>query len=100
MNYLEEKKEILKRTYSLFENLEIFNHESLEIITKIYKLLNNEQLSKNEMEDLIETVKNNDLSKLYRLSACLMYVENPNDKDITSNLIENIMLNSSNGKSK
>ena len=93
MNYQLKKYEIINKKNVLLKEYKDLLYKTLKLTVEIYGITE-QKLSLDEMIDWMEFVSNDEkMEKLTRLAAALQYVEMPQDKDVISNLQENIEIN-------
>lgn len=93
MNYQVNKYKLIQKRDELLKEYKILLRKTLELTLEISNMYGNIG-SPIEMVDWIEFNSNDkEMEKLTRLAAALQYVEMPHDKDVISNLQENIEIN-------
>ena len=93
MNYQLKKYEIINKKNVLLKEYKDLLYKTLKLTVEICGITE-QKLSLDEMLDWMEFVSNDEkMQKLDRLAAALQYVEMPQNKDVISNLQENIEIN-------
>lgn len=93
MNYQVNKNEIINKKNILLKEYKDLLYKTLKLTVEICNITE----QKLSLDEIIDWVKFNstdeEIDKLFRLAAALQYVEMPHDKDVISNLQENIEIN-------
>lgn len=93
MNYTERKKRIIEQRNLLLKQYLKLYRSSLQLAKEISKL-EHEPMKYNEKLDWLRfSTSDKDMIKLTRLIISLLYVEDPQNKEIISSLKDNININ-------
>ena len=93
MNYTERKNRIIQKRNLLLKQYISLYRATLQFASEINKL-ENEPMKINEKLDWLRfSTSDKDMEKLTRLVISLLYVEDPQNKEIINNLKENMNIN-------
>ena len=102
MKYIEKKQELLKKRDELFNKYAVLFNETMRLayehdMNNVFEGIEDDSLE-NRIDWMTVESQSETLRKMTRLTASLLYVEKPEDKQIVENLQENIEVNNENRK--
>ena len=102
MKYIEKKQELSKKRDELFNKYAVLFNETMRLayehdMNNVFEGIEDDSLE-NRIDWMTVESQSETLRKMTRLTASLLYVEKPEDKQIVENLQENIEVNNENRK--
>ncbi len=102
MKYIEKKQELRKKRDELFNKYAVLFNETMRLayehdMNNVFEGIEDDSLE-NRIDWMTVESQSETLRKMTRLTASLLYVEKPEDKQIVENLQENIEVNNENRK--
>ena len=102
MKYNEKKQELRKKRDELFNKYAVLFNETMRLayehdMNNVFEGIEDDSLE-NRIDWMTVESQSETLRKMTRLTASLLYVEKPEDKQIVENLQENIEVNNENRK--
>lgn len=102
MKYIKKKEELRKKRDELFNKYAVLFNETMRLayehdMNNVFEGIEDDSLE-NRIDWMTVESQSETLRKMTRLTASLLYVEKPEDKQIVENLQENIEVNNENRK--